>query len=282
VLSPSSKNSNLNLLDFSKVGLSTLSDTSAFKKTQYFSKVSPQSLYSSNNFEDKYSKISDLYLKSSGTLDSYNYGTFRQHNYTTSASNQYKQGLIDKKSVDKILDYNYNVKDNINPSFSNESVNLLENASSSNASMLNNLYGDVNATNLNVSISSENPTLQNSNNSTSDAKGHANSLKYSTLGKATSLNVKTLSDLQELKSNSLPYQYENESPRTFKFKEPSSSNLSFLSSEKNVRLIDSINPTKFNPSISNSSNNLEELVADSIGESIVPNMSSIYSSSKNG
>jgi hypothetical protein len=148
--------------------------------------------------------------------------------------------------------------------------------------MLNNLYGDVNATNLNVSISSENPTLQNSNNSTSDAKGHANSLKYSTLGKAASLNVKTLSDLQELKSNSLPYQYENESPRTFKFKEPSSSNLSFLSSEKNVRLIDSINPTKFNPSISNSSNNLEELVADSIGESIVPNMSSIYSSSKNG
>jgi hypothetical protein len=264
------------------VGLSTLSDTSAFKKIQYFSKVNPQSLYSSNNFENKYSKISDLYLKSSGTLDSYNYGTFRQHNYTTSASNQYKQGLIDKKSVDKILDYNYNIKSNVNPSFSNESVGLLENTNSSNVSMINNLSSDVNAANLNVAVLSENPTLQNSSNSTSDSKGHANPLKYSTLGKTSNLNINTLSDLQEVKANSLPHTSDNDSSRTFKFKELSSPNMGFLSSEKNVRLIDSINPTKFNPSLSNSSTNLEELVSDSIGESIVPNISTIYSSSKNG
>jgi len=91
-----------------------------------------------------------------------------------------------------------------------------------------------------------------------------------------------ISDLQTFQSPSLPSLKEDEQPRTFKFKDNKSPNLGFLSSEKNVRLIDNINPTKFNPSMSAGVNNLNDIVSESTDESILPNSYKIYSSSKNG
>jgi hypothetical protein len=183
-----------------------------------------------------------------------------------------------------MLSYNFGIGSYSTPGFFNEHSELLQTgnaALNSNVSTL--LTDNMSTSNLNTALSAENYTLQNSNSATTDSKPHTNSLKYSLTNKNESFSsASQLSDLQTSQSHSLPYSQENSEPRTFKFKDLKSPNLGFLSSEKNVRLIDSINPTKFNPSISNSSTNLEELVADAIGESIVPNMSSVYSSSKNG
>jgi hypothetical protein len=259
-----------------------LSNSTAFKKIQYFSKVSPQSLYTQSSIDSKYSKLSDLYLKSSGVTSSYNYGTLRQHNYNVVASNQYKQGFLDNKSVNTILDYNYGSARGYQPNFFNEHNLLLNNNSSINSTINNTLSATTNLNNLEVSYLVENPTTQNSQSATNDSKGHSNFLKYSLSNKVTksNLNSSTL-DLQTLQKSSLPHLLESESPRTFKYKDLKSTNLGFLSSEKNVRLIDEVNPSKFNPSMSTGVNNLDEVITSSIDESIIPNTYKVYSSSIN-
>jgi hypothetical protein len=281
MLSPSSNNSNINLLDFSKVGLTPLSDSTAFKKVQYFSKVNPQSLYTQSSIENKYSKLSDLYLKSSNLTNAYNYGTLRQHNYTVAASNQYKQGMLDKKSVDTMLNYNYNITTQNNPSFSNEHTELLNN-SSFDSSTFSGITSNMSSDSINISLISENPSIQNNLNATTDAKGHSNPLKYSHLTRGSSSNLlNSQLDLQHSRSSSLPSAQEDDSARTFKFKDLKSPNLGFLSSEKNIRLIDDINPSKYNSSMTKNANNLNDLVSSSIGDTITPNLNSVYSSSKN-
>jgi hypothetical protein len=283
MLSPSSSNSNINLLDFSKVGLTTLSDSSAFKKIQYFSKVSPQSLYTQSSIENKYSKISDLYLKSSNLTNTYNYGTLRQHNYTVAASNQYKQGMLDKKSVDTMLNYNYSIANSSSANFSNEHVELTNSSTSSvDTSALLNGASALNTSDIHVNALVENSTMQSSLNSTTDAKGHINPLKYSHMSKNLSSSLSTSElDLQQTQVDSVPSSQEQDSPRTFKFKDLKSPNLGFLSSEKNVRLLDEMNPAKYNSSMNKASNNLNDLVSNSIGDTITPNLNTLYSSSKN-
>jgi hypothetical protein len=240
-------------------------------------------LYTQSSIENKYSKLSNLYLKSSGTASTYNYGTLRQNSYTTSASSQYKSSLLDKNSVNTMLTYNFGINSSSTPSFTNEHNELLQSSSTSlNSSVSTLLTDNVSANNLNTSLSAENYTSQNSHSATTDFKPHANSLKYSLVNKSDSFNsISQLSDLQRSQSTSLPYGEENSEPRTFKFKDLKSANLSFLSSEKNIRLIDEINPTKFNPSLAKGVTNLDDLVNSSIGESITPNVYNVYSSSKN-
>ena len=283
LLSPSSSTSNVNLLDFSKIGLSTLSDSSAFKKIQYFSKVNPQSLYTNPTLDNKYSKLHDLYLKSSNTVSSYNYGTMRQQNYTTSASSQYKQGLLDKSSVDTILAYNYNTNKNELPSYYNENVDLFNSDRINIDSVISSTTLDKGSFNNAAVLSdAETPTKSRSFLATTDSKGHNNSLKYSldTKGSSTTSLLST-SDLQSVSNDCLPYLEESNAPKTFKFKDLKSPNLGFLSSEKNVRLSDNVNPTKYNPSLSSYSNNLEDIVSSYINESITPNNYNMFSSSSN-
>jgi hypothetical protein len=282
VLSPSSSNSNLNLLDFSKIGLTPLSDSTAFKKIQYFSKVNPQSLYAQSSIDNKYSKLSDLYLKSSSTTSAYNYGTLRQHNYTVAASNQYKQNLMDKNSVDTMLSYNYNLSNPTAPSFANEHTNLLQKKTNLDTNLLGTINNTTSVNNLGINLAAENPTMQNSSNASTDIKGHSNSLKYTNFTKAESLtSLNNDLDLQATLATSLPYTSDNDSSRTFKFKDLKSPNLGFLSSEKNVRLINEVNPTAFNASMLNGVNNLDDIVSSSINDSITPNMLNTYTLSKN-
>lgn len=270
------------MLDFSKVGLTPLSDTTAFKKIQYFSKVNPQSLYTQPSIEDKYSKLSNLYLKSTNLSSAYNYGTQRQHNYTVAASNQFKQGLLDKKSVNILLDYNYGISNSLSPSFNNEHTELLTSGQANSDINVSTSLTNTSLTSIGSNSLYENPTLSNSPASTTDFKGHTNSLKYAHASRGDSLNSQAaLSDLQVINSSNLPQKLEDELPRTFKFKDPKSPNLGFLSSEKNLRLIDEVNPAKFNPSISQEVNNLNDIVSHSIGDTITPSLATIYSSSKN-
>jgi hypothetical protein len=272
-------------LDFSKVGLSTLSDATAFKKIQYFSKVSPQSLYTSSaTLDSKYSKLSDLYLKSSTTSNSYNYGTLRQHNYSVSASNQYKQNLLDKKSVDLILNYNHGVTSEAIPSYSGENVDVTKLSSSHKVDVNTLALTSAEATNASLSVASavEMPTVHNSTNATDDFKGRSNPIKYVDYSKPGHSSYQTsTSDLQAVNAAALPASSDDNIGKTFKFKDSKSPNLGFLSSEKNIRLIDNVNPTKYNASFSKNNNNLEDIVYNVTEESVLPNSSSIYSLSKN-
>jgi hypothetical protein len=90
-----------------------------------------------------------------------------------------------------------------------------------------------------------------------------------------------MSDLQTINTSSLPQSLEEDAPRTFKFKDLKSPNLGFLSSEKNVRLTGEMSPSKFNASMLKGANNLDDIVSNSINETITPNLSGVYSSSRN-
>jgi hypothetical protein len=126
------------------------------------------------------------------------------------------------------------------------------------------------------------PSYQNSNGSTLDSKSHNNLLKYTDHSKYNSNIVDSLSsDLTALSSSSAPHSSDDNSGLSFKFKDNKSPNLGFLSSEKNVRLIDNVSPSKFNASLSKGNNNLEDIVSNITGESVLPNTYNLYSMSQN-
>jgi hypothetical protein len=189
---------------------------------------------------------------------------------------------MDKDSVDTLLNYNYNLSSASTPNFSNEHTSLLQKKTNVDLNPLGSMTNLLSPNSLNVSLTTENPTIQNSQNSATDVKGHSNSLKYLSLTKADNFNsVNQELDLQAVSTSSLPHSQEDSSPRTFKFKDLKSPNLGFLSSEKNVRLTNEVNPSNFNASMLNGVNNLDDIVSYSIDESITPNSASIYESSKN-
>jgi uncharacterized protein (DUF1499 family) len=141
---------------------------------------------------------------------------------------------------------------------------------------------DLNVNSAAIASVLETPTMHNSVNSTDDSKGHTNAVKYVDYSKSTQSNYQsTLSDLAPLNSSSLPSSIDDNTGSSFKFKDNKSPNSGFLSSEKNVRLIDNVNPTKFNASLSKSNNNLEDIVSSITGESVLPNTYSLYSMSQN-
>jgi len=94
-------------MKFSDLGTSSLKDSVAFKKIQYFSKTNPQQLYSNvSEFNLRYKKLSDLYLNDTETTRTNSYGTLRQHNYTSlSSSTNNFNSLLDSKSLDTFMSY---------------------------------------------------------------------------------------------------------------------------------------------------------------------------------
>lgn len=95
-------------MNFNDIGSSTVKDTTAFKKIQYFSKTNPQSLFTNtSDFSLKYQKIANLYLNDSLPNNTPSYGTFRQHNYSSlSATTNSFNSLLDSRSLNKFLEYN--------------------------------------------------------------------------------------------------------------------------------------------------------------------------------
>jgi hypothetical protein len=102
----------VNFMDFNEIGPKITSDSNSFKKIQYFSKTNPYKLFNINSdFSSRYLKISNLYLNDGSPLDSHIYGTHRQHNYLSpKALNNNFNTKIDNASLNKFLDYNYNLR----------------------------------------------------------------------------------------------------------------------------------------------------------------------------
>ena len=287
ILSPGSRSTNLNLLDFSKVGLSTVSDSSAFKKIQYFSKVNPHSIYASNaSLESKYAKLSDLYLNSSATSSAYTYGTKRQHNFTLPASRASAQPL-DANSVSRLMDYNYGVKQLAGkPNFAKENSTIGSNNTrlNYNLSLGSLLLGDYSGIDHKVALDSTKVTNTTPYNVVdTKAKKHSNVVKYTNKQLATQLtSLAGEADLPTNNASSKPTSSITNNNLTFKFKDYKSPNMGFLSSEKNVRLINELNPTKFNPSLTPYNNNLDEIVSSAINDVVVPSTPSLYNLSSLG
>jgi hypothetical protein len=113
-------------MNFSDIGTSSLKDANAFKKIQYFSKTNPQSLFTStSDFQTKYTKVANLYINDFTPNNTPSYGTFRQHNYTSSAAiTNTGTTLLDPMSLDKYLDYNLGLsnKQNIDSPSTNHAL----------------------------------------------------------------------------------------------------------------------------------------------------------------
>jgi hypothetical protein len=78
-----------NISDFSKVGLSSLKDSSAFKKVQYHSKPPSSQLFDSSTIGySKFDVLNKLYSSSSVLGNSEDYYTDRQNNYTLLLASQ--------------------------------------------------------------------------------------------------------------------------------------------------------------------------------------------------
>jgi hypothetical protein len=185
--------------------------------------------------------------------------------------------------VNLLLEYNHSVSSLNEPTFSNENkvATELSPGQYTDATLLSTVNtGGISNSFLHSSI--ENPTSLDSVNSTDDAKGHSNPIKYVDYSKVPTSNYqKHDNDLQPINQASLPYLSDDNTGNSYKFKDNKSSNSSFLSSEKNIRLIDNVNPTKLNHSLSYANNNLEEIVSNSIGESVLPSSYNLYSLSSN-
>jgi len=111
ILSPNDTLNNLNLISFSNIGVDTLSDSTAFKKIQNFSKLTPQFIHlQPNSYFSKFDKINNLYLNEF-SLDNINspLSITRQHNYTSlkTSLNTFTT-LIDNSSFKKFFMYTNN------------------------------------------------------------------------------------------------------------------------------------------------------------------------------
>jgi hypothetical protein len=110
LLSPSDNSKLISGSSFNNIGLSSVKDSSAFKKIQYFSKTNNQLCTTSvSHFNNRYNKISSMYLNTSKFNDAYSYGTFRQHNFMSLNANLSSfESLLDNKGVNKFVNFTLN------------------------------------------------------------------------------------------------------------------------------------------------------------------------------
>merc|ERR1712070_367669 len=110
------------------IGVSTIKDSTAFKKIQFFSKTNPSNIFNvKSDFQNSFQKINNYYINDLDLNNSYTYGMDRQHTYTSlSTTLPNFSTLIDNNSVNKFLSYNFNVNyTDTSSNFSNLKSNRL-------------------------------------------------------------------------------------------------------------------------------------------------------------
>lgn len=269
ILSPSDQKGSLNLSDFSKIGLSSLSDSSAFKKVQYFSKVNPHNLYSSNYGSAPLDKISSTGYQPSSVINSSSYFVGRQQGSSSKLTTQYDNRVsLDPNSINQFLSYNYNMDSNIKTPYFFNNEPTEKNAKLSIVS--EKISADLSAApSTSISLDTR-PDLQSSVNNSSDGKYFGNPAKYALHTSAG--QAKGLDDLSP--NNATIFNHSNNS-HTNKFKDLKSNNLNFLSSDKNIRLLDKVSHNKPNFNFS-SGTGLKDLFNN------VSNESDLFESSNSG
>jgi hypothetical protein len=97
-------------MNLDNIGISTLKDSTAFKKIQFFSKTNPTTLFNvKSDFQNSLNKLNNFFLNDLDLNQSYTYGLDRQHSYTSLSSTlPMFSTLMDSKGVDKFFTYNLN------------------------------------------------------------------------------------------------------------------------------------------------------------------------------
>jgi len=255
-------------MNLDNIGVSTIKDSTAFKKIQFFSKTNPTNLFSvKSDFQNSFKKLNNYYLTDLDLNNSYTYGMDRQHTYTSLSSTLPNfSTLLDKNSISKFFTYNFNF--NNNTSKNSLELNRLSSSKNSNEFFTENLY-KLFPTKLNSSNYIDFFSFLKVPNNTSvlgaenDSKQYSNSFKFLLNFKHKKKNIHNYNySLSELPTNDTftksidptnnfnNYLYNTEN--TLKFKDYKSSNAQFLGSERTVRLLTNINSNlyKWNTSYS--------------------------------
>jgi hypothetical protein len=103
-------------MNLDNIGISTVKDSTAFKKVQFFSKSNPTNLFNvKSDFQNSFDKLSNYYLTDLDLNQAYTYGMDRQHTYAPLASTlPMFSTLMDLGSSEKFFSYNLSTKAPIN------------------------------------------------------------------------------------------------------------------------------------------------------------------------
>jgi len=263
VLTPTDNSNLVNFMNLDNIGKSTVKDSTAFKKIQFFSKTNPTNLFSvKSDFQNSFNKVNSFYKNDLDLNNSYTYGMDRQHNYTSLNSTlPMFSTLIDKGSVDKFFSYNLNTLNNNINSTSLNRLSYSDNKGIAYENIINNFNKLLPTTfnrlnNLDFSIFLKLPNTFSVLSAENDSKQYSNPLKYSLNlkhKKKTIQNfdniVNTYLNTEDVLTTLSPYtnfsntNYNTEN--TLKFKDFKSSNSQFLGSERTVRLLNNLNSNSF-------------------------------------
>ena len=272
----------MNFFDLSNVGVDTAKDSAAFKKTQLYSKTNPHTLSTlSSDFQSRYNKIWNLYLSEADSTSSINYGTYRQHNFNPikSSSNMWTTSL-DRNCLDKLMCYNLGTSTPENRIGRGSYLNFVL------ANQLNKLTTSrMQDTLFNF------PQILGYLNSYTDQKHPSNSLKYlltdKVFSKKTKQNLLWLNNFHSIGNllGSSPLLRNNSSVNIFDIKydlvDLKSLNMQFLSTEKNLRPLNSLKVGKTNHNFDELGNSLTSLLLNSIGASATLNSKELFEASIN-
>jgi hypothetical protein len=251
----------VNFMNLDNIGVSTIKDSTAFKKIQFFSKTNPSNLFNvKSDFQNSFYKVNNLYLNDLDLNNSYTYGMDRQHTYTSlSTTLPNFNTKLDGNSIDKFFNYNFNYSLNNNNSLGNVGINRLNYSLSSNnyESSINNIFNLVSnntgnfKANLDFSTLLKVPNIISVLGAENDSKQYSNGFKFLLNLKYKKKSIYNLNHLNNnvlpnelLSSNNFSNNFSNllyNSENTLKFKDYKSSNAQFLGSERTVRLLNNLN-----------------------------------------
>jgi len=252
-------------MNLDNIGISTVKDSTAFKKVQFFSKSNPSNLFNvKSDFQNSFDKLSNYYLTDLDLNQSYTYGMDRQHTYAPLASSlPMFNTLMDLNSSERFFSYNLGTK---NPNNKNTlSINRL------------NSFGDVSGSPfINTITSNLTKLLPNSNINTfdfswflkvpknslvlgseNDSKQYSNDFKFTLNTKSKKKSINNLNYLMEnigpnSDTTTQTYNPNNtfnssafNTDNNLKFKDYKSSNAQFLGSERTTRLLTNLNSKSF-------------------------------------
>jgi hypothetical protein len=253
-------------MNLDSIGISTVKDSTAFKKIQFFSKTNPTNLFSiKSDFQNSFHKLNNFYSTDLSFNESYSYGLDRQHTHTSlSSSLPMSSTLVDHKGLDKFFSYNLNREWEFSKK---NSLNLNRlNTEPRKSLSIEGLVSDINAVTLNTfksmstavdfSLFLKVPNISNILSSESDSKQYSNVLKYTLNSKHKKKTIHnltySLNNLVSLNTNTLPLDLTNsfsnhtQTPEnTLKFKDYKSSNAQFLGSERTPRLLTNLNSNSY-------------------------------------
>jgi hypothetical protein len=266
-------------MNLDNIGISTVKDSTAFKKVQFFSKSNPSNLFNvKSDFQNSFDKLSNYYLTDLDLNQSYTYGMDRQHTYAPLASSlPMFNTLMDLNSSEKFFSYNLNTKTPNNKNML--SINRLNGSEGVDGTSFTNtitsnftkLLPNPNINTFDFSWFLKVPKNASVLGSENDSKQYSNDFKFTLNTKSKKKSINNLNYLMgNIDSNSdtttqiyNPNNSFNSSvfntDNNLKFKDYKSSNAQFLGSERTARLLTNLNSKSFKWNLSASPNTVTSI-----------------------